>query len=444
MAKEASEGFLSGWGGVRVPGRERLSEDLAAIARDAPLTRGLGRSYGDSALPPHGVREIAGSRRADRILELDDRGALLRAEAGLTLRELVWLLLPRRLFPPVVPGTQYVTLGGMVAADVHGKNHHVSGSIGRHLEGLRLLTASGEAVTCSRQRAPDLFQATIGGMGLTGHILEVAMRLDRIPSPWIVAESDRHSDLDTLLAALAEAARNWPYTVAWIDCLKRGRALGRGVVFRGRWAAAGEAPSAGPEPRTGPAVPFRFPSLALSGPIVRIFNSLLFHRHPRRAHRRVEHPEKFFFPLDGIRNWNRIYGRRGFTQVQCVLPERERPGAVRRFLDLAARSGGSSFLCVLKDCGEEGEGILSFPRPGVSIALDLPMRPGTRTLVERLTDAVVAEGGRLYLAKDAFMRADQLAAMEPRLARFDAVRRRYDPDRRIRSAQSVRLLGDPS
>lgn len=442
MSSRASGPFLSGWGGVRAEGRERLSEDLVEITGDAPLTRGLGRSYGDSALPPPGLREVAGSRRADRILDLDERAGRLRAEAGLSLRELVWLLLPRRLFPPVVPGTQYVTLGGMVAADVHGKNHHVAGSVGRHVERMRLRLAGGEIVWCSRTEHPDLFRATIGGMGLTGHILEVEMRLDRIPSSWIVAESDRHADLDTLLAALAEAARSWPFTVAWIDCLKRGRALGRGVLIRGRWAEAAEAPRGAPEPRSGPAVPFQMPSFALSDPSVRVFNSLLFHGHRRRARRRLEHPQKFFFPLDGIRNWNRIYGRKGFTQVQCVLPERERPGAVRRFLELATRNGGSSFLCVLKDCGDEGEGILSFPRRGVSIALDLPVRRGTRALVERLADAVISEGGRLYLAKDAYMRADQLAAMEPRLAEFEAVRRRWDPRRALRSAQSVRLLGD--
>jgi len=433
---------LSGWGGASVPGREIVSEDLARITDGAQLTRGLGRAYGDSALPAESGARVAGSRLADRILELDVDGARVRAEAGLSLRDLVRIALPRGLFPAVTPGTQYVTLGGMVAADVHGKNHHVAGTIGRHVEELRLRVADGRVVSCSRDQHPELFRATLGGMGLTGHILEVAMRLERVPSPWILAESDRHGDLDDLLRAMDDAARSWPYTVAWIDCLKRGRAMGRGVVFRGRWATSEEAPARRPAPGWGPSVPIRLPSFVLSSPAVRVFNSILFHLHPRRPHRRFESPEKFFYPLDLVRNWNRIYGSRGFTQFQCVLPERERPGAVRRFLEVATRHGGSTFLCVLKDCGEEGEGVLSFPRPGVSVALDLPMSRRVAATVKALADATLAEGGRIYLAKDLLVLGEQFRAMEPRLPEFQRIRRIWDPDRRIRSAQSERLMED--
>jgi len=434
---------LTGWGGARAPGRERLSENLAAVTADAPLTRGLGRSYGDSALPPPGARVVAGARLADRILELDLATPRLRAEAGLALHELVWMLLPLGLFPPVTPGTQFVTLGGMVAADVHGKNHHVAGTIGRHVERLVLRVASGEIVACSRDQHAELFRATLGGMGLTGHILEVDLRLERIPSPWILAETERHRTLEALLAAMSAAAEAWPFTMAWIDCLKRGASLGRGVLYRGRWASAQEAPPRPPRPQPGPTVPFSMPSFVLSTPAVKLFNALVFHSNPRRPRRRLESPEKFFYPLDRIRHWNRIYGRRGFTQFQCVLPEKERPGAVRRFLEVAARRGGSTFLCVLKDCGEQGEGLLSFPRPGVSVALDLPMRPGVASTVDALAEVTLAEGGRIYLAKDYLVGADRFRAMEPRLAEFDRIRSEWDPHRRIRSAQSVRLLGDP-
>ncbi|MBZ0101096.1 MAG: FAD-binding oxidoreductase, partial [Thermoanaerobaculia bacterium] len=193
-----------------------------------------------------------------------------------------------------------------------------------------------------------------------------------------------------------------------------------------------------------PAVPFDLPGWALNDLTVRLFNAVYARSVPRRVRRGIVHPEKFFWPLDAIRHWNRIYGARGFTQFQCVLPERERPGATRRFLAAAVRRGGSSFLCVLKDCGAEGEGLLSFPRPGVSVALDLPMRADTRALVEELAEAVIAEGGRIYLAKDAFVRADQFRRMEPRLPEFERVRAAWDPGRRLRSAQSVRLLGDPA
>lgn len=443
MAERSRPGTVTGWGGMSAPARELLSEDLASIVDGIPLTRGLGRSYGDSALPPTGAPAIVGARLADRILAFDPRSGRLRAEAGLALQALVWHLLPRGWFPPVVPGTQFVTLGGMVAADVHGKNHHVEGTIGRHVEALRLRLASGESVTCSRDALPDLFRATLGGMGLTGHILEVELRLARVPTPWIVQEAFRVDDIDAFLAALRDSARDWPFTMGWIDCLARGRSLGRGVVFRGRWAEPAEAPRRAPAPLRRLAVPFRLPGLALNDLTVRAFNALYLRLHPRRVRRAVVHPEKFFFPLDAVRHWNRIYGRRGFTQFQCVLPETERPGAVRRFLELAAREGGSSFLCVLKDCGEEGEGLLSFPRPGVSVALDLPMRPGLAATVDRLAAATAAEGGRVYLAKDSLLTAERFRELEPRLATFEAVRRRFDPERRLKSAQSVRLMGDP-
>lgn len=443
MSERAPGETLAGWGGVSAPGRELLSEDLAAVAAGAPLTRGLGRSYGDSALPPPGATAVAGSRLADRILAFDAGTGLLRAEAGLALRDLVWLFLRRGWFPPVTPGTQYVTLGGMVAADVHGKNHHVAGSIGGHVERLRIQLASGRAVECSRAERADLFRATLGGMGLTGHILEVELRLVRVPSPWIVQESFRVADIDSFLVALRESARDWPFTVGWIDCLARGGALGRGALIRGRWAEPAEAPRRPPAPLARLAVPFRFPGFVLNDVTVRLFNALYLRLHPRRPRRGIVHPERFFYPLDAIDHWNRIYGKRGFTQFQCVLPEGERPGAVRRFLEVAALEGGSSFLCVLKDCGAEGEGLLSFPRAGVSVALDLPMRPGLALTVDRLAAATAAEGGRVYLAKDSLLTAARLREVEPRLPAFDAVRRKYDPERRLRSAQSVRLLGDP-
>lgn len=435
---------LAGWGGISVPGREVRSEDLLAVARTVPLTRGLGRSYGDSSLPPPGATAVAGSTRADRILAFDPENGRLRAEAGLSLRELAWFFLPRGWFPPVVPGTQYVTLGGMVAADVHGKNHHVAGTFGRHVTALRLLTASGEVLTCSRTHEPELFRGTLGGMGLTGHILDIELTLVRIPSPWIVQETQRLANLEALLDGLNASARAWPHTVCWLDALAAGDALGRGVLMRGRWAEPGEAPAQPPAPRRGPLVPFQFPGWALNDLSVRAFNALYRSLHPRQPRRSVVHPEKFFWPLDAVRHWNRIYGARGFTQFQCVLPEEERPGATRRFLTEVARRGGSSFLCVLKDCGEQGEGLLSFLRPGVSVALDLPVRRTTRALVEALADVVIAEGGRIFLAKDAFLRADQFAALEPRLAAFNRLRDHWDPERRLRSAQSVRLLGDPA
>jgi FAD/FMN-containing dehydrogenase len=442
---------LCGWGRLPVPGREIRTEDLVGATAGAVLTRGLGRSYGDSSLPPPDCREVVASPRADRILAFDPATGRLWAEAGLSLGVINRLFLPRGWFTPVSPGTQYVTLGGMVAADVHGKNHHVDGTVGRHVERLKMRLAprggdpAGEIVVCSRRERPELFATTLGGMGLTGHILEVELVLGRVPSPWIYQESERFADLGGLLAALEEASRGWPFTVAWIDALKRGRGMGRGILIRGRWAEPPEAPAEPPAPKRRLTFPVDLPGWVLSRPAVAAFNTLYYHRHPRRMRRGVVHPESFFYPLDAIRDWNRLYGRRGFTQYQCVLPK---PGAAeraRRFLELLTglgELGAASFLCVLKDCGEEGEGLLSFPRPGVSLALDIPLRERTQELVDRLNERLIDEGGRIYLAKDALTRPEHFRAMEPRLPAFEAVRQSYDPEGRIRSAQSVRLLGD--
>jgi FAD/FMN-containing dehydrogenase len=403
------------------------------------LSRGLGRSYGDSSLPPPG-REAANTTLADRILSFDPASGLLRAEAGLSVLELNRIFLRRGFFPPVSPGTQLVTLGGMVAADVHGANHHVDGCFGAHVEALKLRVADGRTLECGPGREDELFRATVGGMGLTGHILEVAFRMRRIPSPWLWVESERIPDIDAFICGLRSAARRWPQTKGWIDCLKRGRHLGRGLLYRGRWAEPGEAPTRLPAERPRPGVPFLLPVSLVTPWSVRAFNSFYYHL-PRRG-RGIQHPDSFFYPLDVVGDWNRLYGRRGFTQYQCVLPEAAGPGAARRFLELLTREGGASMLCVIKDCGAEGVGLLSFPRPGISIALDIPITEKTQALVDALNEAVIAEGGRVYLAKDAFTRAEHFRAMEPRLPAFLAVRRKWDPEGRIKSAQSVRLFGD--
>ncbi len=438
-----SEPTLSGWGRLPVPGREIRSEDLERIARGLPLTRGLGRSYGDSSLPPPGALDVAGSTLADRVLSFDAQTGLLRAEAGLSLAEVIRLFLPRGFWPPSSPGTQYVTLGGMVAADVHGKSHHKDGTFGNHVTALKMLCADGRVVTCSRSEEPDLFRATLGGMGLTGHILEVEARLQRVPSPWLWCESERIKDLDAFLAELRRSAVDWPYTVGWIDCLAKGRALGRGLLIRGRWAEPGQAPQSFPKPRRRRGVPVVFPGWALSRATVRLFNEVYYRSQLTRLRRRIVDPETFFYPLDAVLHWNRIYGPRGFTQYQCVLPEGERPGAARRVLGELTRRGGASFLCVIKDCGAQGEGLLSFPRPGISIAADLPVRGDTQELIDALNERVIEEGGRVYLAKDAFTRPEHFRAMEAdRLPRFEETRRRWDPQHRLASAQSARLLDD--
>jgi FAD/FMN-containing dehydrogenase len=432
---------LTGWGRFPVAeGREVRSERLDLITRDVPLTRGLGRAYGDAALPAAGDSIVAGSALADRILCFNDTTGLLHAEAGFSLDQLYRALLPRGWFTPVTPGTRFVTLGGMVAADVHGKNHHVDGCIGEHVRAITLRVADGRVISCSRDREPELFRATIGGMGLTGHILDVTLQLARVPSPWIVQESERVRDIDAFIDGLRAAAAAWPMTVGWLDGVATGASLGRGVLLRGRWAEPHEARAGFPPLRPQVTLPIDLPRGVVKPALIRLFNAAYYRHYPAQVHRRVISPEPFLYPLDAIGSWNRGYGRGGFIQYQCVLPYDDAHRSVRAFMELVARHGRASVLSVIKDCGPEGTGMISFPMRGISVALDIPYDGVTQALVDEMNRLVIAKGGRVYLAKDALTRADDFRAMEPRLDEFLRVRRAWDPLGRIRSAQSVRLF----
>lgn len=436
------QSVLSGWGRVPVvEGAELRSEDLARLTESPKLARGLGRAYGDAALPAPPDRLVAGTTLADRILSFDPDTGVLTAEAGLSLDDIIRVFLPRGFFTPVSPGTRFVTLGGMVACDVHGKNHHRDGTFGRHVLSLTVRTGTGDIVRCSPTEHEDLFRATIGGMGLTGPILDVTMRLARVPSASILEERERVANIDESLDALKSSSAQWPMTAGWIDCLTGGHAMGRGVLFRGRWAEPHEVPSSPPSEPRSLSVPFDVPGWGLTQPTVRAFNALIYLRYGARHHSAVVHPYTFLYPLDSVAHWTRLYGSRGFTQYQCVLPSSAGRDAVVRVLKVLTQRGGASFLTVIKDCGAEGTGLLSFPRPGTSIAVDFAMRRDTQSLVDALNEAVIAEGGRIYLAKDALTRPEHFRAMEPRLDAFLDVRRKWDPEGRIRSAQSVRLFG---
>ncbi|HXK22152.1 MAG TPA: FAD-binding oxidoreductase [Myxococcota bacterium] len=434
---------LSGWGRLPVvEGREEVAEELEAASARAQLSRGLGRSYGDASLPASSTDRVLCTRRADRILHFDPASGVLRAEAGLSLRDIHRIFGPRGFASPVLTGTAYVTLGGMVASDVHGKNQHVAGTLGAHVRALRMRVADGRALEVTDESEPDLFRATQGGMGLTGHVLEVEVALERVESPWLVAETRRADDLDTLVDTLQSESRRWPHAAAWVDCTTRGRGMGRGYISLGRYAARSEAPSAPPRLRERVAVPFDLPGWVVAPWSIRIFNTVFHHLH-RNTGSRIVSPQPFFHPLDFVRHWNRLYGRRGFAQYQCVLPHSSDGRSVQRFFEVLTRLGGASPVSVLKNCGPEGRGVLSFPMPGISVALDLPFRRGhTQALVDALNEVVIESGGRIYLTKDALTRPEHLRAMEPRLARFQEIRRKWDPDGRLRSALSVRLLGD--
>ena len=418
---------------------ELRSDALASSTEQAVLSRGLGRSYGDAALPPaDSARPVATTDLADRLLEFEPESGLLRAEAGLSLAELARVFLPQGWFTPVSPGTAHVTLGGMVAADVHGKNHHRAGTLGQHVESLRMRVASGRVLDVSRREEPELFRATLGGMGLTGHILEVVLRLERVPSAWIWRESEQVSDAAALLWALREAGRDWPMTVGWLDT---SHARGRGIVMRGRWAAVEEAPPAQPRAPRAPGVPFMAPRGLANRYTIGIANAFWYTVHGATPRAGLVTPHSWFWPLDAIRDWPRAYGPRGFTQYQCLIPYDA--ALLTELLARFRRAGGSSFVTVVKDCGAQGEGLLSFPKPGVTLALDIPIHPTrTRALVDQLNELVLEHGGRIYLAKDAFTRPEHFRAMYPELGAWLELRRKWDPDRRISSAQSRRLLGD--
>lgn len=437
---------VSGWGRHPVTlGAVARPERLLLPSDDRPvLLRGLGRSYGDAAVPVAPGAHVLETVRADRVLAFDAGAGTLTCEAGLALDEIVRLFLPRGWFPPVTPGTRFVTVGGCVACDVHGKNHHRDGSFGAFVERLVVQVADGRLVECGPARERELFLATVGGMGLTGLITEATLRLRPVESGWMVVDTEPMADLAAMLDGLRDAAKDWEYTVGWIDCLAGGAALGRGILMRGRHATRGEAPAGPPPEPRHVAVPLDAPEWLLSPVLMRAFNWAYYRTHARRpgSPPRIVPYQGFFYPLDAIGDWNRLYGRRGFLQYQCVVP-RAAGAAVAVLLERLAAAGAASFLAVIKDCGPESDAYLSFPLEGTTLALDLPYRgPATEALVHDLDAVVMAAGGRVYLAKDAVTRGEDFARMVPRLAEWRRVRERWDPERRFRSAQSVRVLGD--
>jgi decaprenylphospho-beta-D-ribofuranose 2-oxidase len=438
---------VAGWGRHPVGrGRVERPEQLTLPAGVEPVVpRGLGRAYGDPALPSREGGLVLESTRADRIRSFEPATGRLHCEAGLSLAEILRVFVPRGWFPPVTPGTKFVTVGACVACDVHGKNHHRDGSFGSFVDRVTLRVADGRLVECGPDRERELFLATLGGMGLTGLIVEVILQLKRIESPWIVLETQGMASLDAMMEGLRLSAAHWPYTVGWIDCLARGADVGRGILMRGRHATQVEAGTRRARPALPLRVPFDAPEWLLNPLLMRGFNRLYAWSHGTALRRRVVSYDRFFYPLDAIAEWNRLYGRRGLLQYQCVLPRAAGSPPVATLLERLGAAGAASFLAVIKDCGPASDAYLSFPMEGTTLALDLPNRgAATEALIHELNAIVIANRGRVYLAKDAVTRAEDFARMEPRLGEWRAVRERWDPARRFRSAQSVRLFGDPA
>jgi FAD/FMN-containing dehydrogenase len=389
----------------------------ALLERGPILGFGLGRSYGDVCLNSGG--RLLRTRALDRLINADWTTGIVRAEAGLTFDELLRLTVPKGWFLPVVPGTKFVTLGGAVANDVHGKNHETAGTFGCHVRRLGLSRSSGEVVELAPNQNSEFFAATIGGLGLTGIILWVEVALVRIGSAYVDVETLELADLDGFFR-LAEQSQDWEFTVAWVDCLAKGAAIGRGLFTRAKWHKSG-----GLEPHRRPrlGMPLDAPPWLLTSATLRLFNQA-YRARPWALGRRTIHYDPFFFPLDAVAGWNRFYGPRGFFQHQCVVPTSSAPDAMRRLLDLTATFGQGSFLTVLKMFGDRpSPGVLSFPRLGATLALDLPNGgESTRRLLDALTIVVMDNGGRLYPAKDATMSAKAFRSGYPEWQKVETLR----------------------
>jgi FAD/FMN-containing dehydrogenase len=381
------------------------------------LPFGLGRSYGDSCLNDGDVLLLTTS--LNHIVAFDDEHGLFRCEAGVSLDEVLKVIVPRGWFLPTTPGTKFVTVGGAIANDIHGKNHHRAGTFGCHITQFELLRSDGKRLLCSPLENSAWFAATIGGLGLTGLITWAEFKLRRVANAMIDVESVKFANLDQFFEISAESDRHFEYTVSWLDCLAKGTSLGRGIFMRGNHAGPGIQnlqPHRPPRLR----VPIDFPNFALNHYSIKAFNTLYYGRARGSMSRKVMHYDPFFYPLDALNDWNRIYGRRGFFQYQFVVPFTHGHEAMRAVIARIASSGQGSFLAVLKTFGErESPGMLSFPFPGVTLALDFPNNGlETLALFDELDRIVLEAGGRLYPAKDARMPAHAFQEHYPRWREF--------------------------
>jgi decaprenylphospho-beta-D-ribofuranose 2-oxidase len=436
---------LTGWGRTAptqalvqpVASEQVVIDALRAAPERGVLARGLGRAYGDAA-------QNSGGLVLD-MTSLDGRpggeGDVIDVSAGTSLERLIKELLPSGRFPAVVPGTRHVTIGGAIAADIHGKNHHRDGSFCDHVDSIVLLTPNGERLVV--KKGDDAFEATAGGLGLTGVIASARLRVTTLETASMIVDTERASDLDDLLSRLRATDADHRYSVAWVDCLARGRSLGRAVLMRGDHARRDELPASQreapfvPPPKALLAAPPWVPRGLLNRATVRAFNEAYFRRAPLAEHGRVHPLHAFFFPLDAIRGWNRLYGASGFLQYQCLVPFGAEE-TVRNVLERLSAAGAPSFLAVLKAMGP-GRGLLSFPRPGWTLALDVPALPRLARLLDELDELVATAGGRVYLAKDSRLRPELLPAMYPELPKWEEIRAQLDPDRVMRSDLARRL-----
>ncbi|MEL6573356.1 MAG: FAD-binding oxidoreductase [Pseudomonadota bacterium] len=437
---------IAGWGRYPIVDapvvQPRNLDALLGYLNDGPvIARGNGRAYGDSSVSRYRTVQMGAF---DRMIAFDNATGVLVAEAGVLLADVIKTFLPRGWFPAVTPGTKFVTLGGMVAADVHGKNHHKDGSFGSFVEWIELIDAEGNLRRCSSQADADLFGLTIGGMGLTGVILRVAVRLRRVASAWIRQKTIPARNIDAAIDVFEETLSS-TYSVAWIDCLSKGPGLGRSLIMLGEHAELGDLdarqrvePLQFGTKKGSKTLSFDFPTWVLNKWSVKAFNTLYYQKGLRNRGTAVVDWDSYFYPLDSILGWNKIYGRNGFMQFQCALPLETSRDGMRALISEISSAGEGSFLAVLKRLGPQ-ESRISFPTEGYTLALDFPVRHKTLQLMNRLDEITLAHGGRFYLAKDSRMSAQTLRQSDDRVAGFVADRQAAGFGQKFQSAQSERL-----
>ncbi|MBX2955406.1 MAG: FAD-binding oxidoreductase [Cyclobacteriaceae bacterium] len=400
------------------------------------IVRGNGRCYGDASLSPHVISAL----KFNRVLNFDEARGILTCQSGLLLSDILDLIMPRGWFLPVTPGTRFITVGGAVASDVHGKNHHKDGSFSQHIVSMKVLSPNGEIVVCSALENSEYFWFTCGGMGLTGIILEVTFTLKKIETGYIKQVQIKSEGLDEVLD-LFEQYSHYTYSVAWIDCLKKGPHFGRSILMLGEHATIPELNGRQhvyPKKSKTLSVPFHFPSFVLNGLSVKAFNSVFYTKNYKREMHSIASCESFFYPLDAILHWNRIYGRKGFVQYQFVVPKDRGKEGIREILTRISNKGWGSFLAVLKLFGTQ-QGPISFNMEGYTLALDIPINAKLFAFLDELDIMVKEYGGRIYLTKDARMKAEIFHSTYPNASRFTSFLSEIDPEKKIVSSLSRRL-----
>jgi decaprenylphospho-beta-D-ribofuranose 2-oxidase len=428
---------LSGWGRYpTIDSRPLLFNNLADLAQSLPSHKscipfGHGRSYGDSAL----AKSHIPMRRLNRILAFDSTTGLLTCESGVLLSEIIEVFLPRGWFLKITPGTKLITVGGAIASDVHGKNHHIEGCFSECLEDFQLLFPDGTIKICSSSINNDLFNATCGGMGLTGVITQASFYLKRVKSQWINQTTIKTNNLEATFKAF-ETNSHSPYSVAWIDCLAKGDYLGRSLLMLGDFSQDGDLNYLA---KKSLSIPINLPSVTLNSLSVKIFNALYYQKTRDEISIRKVGIDSFFYPLDSIQNWNRIYGKNGFIQFQFILPKAVSYEGLKLILERISASGMGSFLAVLKLYGKQNQNWLSFPLEGYSLALDFKIQKGLIAFIDELSQLVANYGGRIYLAKDALLKREVFERGYPNAERFRLLRERYGLNSHFQSLQSQRL-----